>query len=26
MDEAKNYEKIPLDKVLRFGIKKIKNT
>jgi len=26
MDKAKNYEKIPLDKVLRFGIKKIKNT
>jgi len=26
MDKAKNGEKIPLDKVLRFGIKKIKNT
>jgi len=25
MDKAKNGKKIPLDKVLRFGIKKIKN-
>jgi hypothetical protein len=23
LDKTKNYEKIPLDKVLRFGIKKI---